>query len=132
MKAIKAEGGITFAQNDTAKFDGMPRSAIAAGAVDFVLAPQGIAHELAALARHPTSRPAAEQLFGDSAAMDEILEMVRRRSGVDFRLYKQATIQRRLARRMAVQKAETLADYLGVLRRDPAKPIPSSTTCSSK
>ena len=119
LKAIKAEGGITFAQNDTAKFDGMPRSAIAAGAVDFVLAPRDIAHELAALARRPTPRPGPEQPFGDSAAMDEILEMVRRRSGVDFRLYKQATIQRRLARRMAVQKAETLADYLGVLRRYP-------------
>ena len=57
LKAIKAEGGITFAQDDTAKFDGMPRSAIAAGVVDFVLAPQAIAMELTALARHPISRP---------------------------------------------------------------------------
>jgi two-component system CheB/CheR fusion protein len=121
LKAIKAEGGITFAQNDTAKFDGMPRSAIAAGAVDFILAPQAIAHELAALGRDRIPRPAAEQPFGDSGAMDEILEMVRRRSGVDFRLYKQATIQRRLARRMAAQRAETLPDYLGVLRRDPGE-----------
>ena len=114
LKAIKAEGGITFAQNDTAKFDGMPRSAIAAGVVDFVLPPQGIANQLAALAHHSTSPPAAEQLSG----MDGALEMIRQRSGVDFRLYKQATIQRRLARRMALQKAETLSDYLGVLRRD--------------
>jgi two-component system CheB/CheR fusion protein len=78
LEAIKAEGSITFAQNDTAKFDAMPRSAIAAGAVDFVLAPQGIAHELAVLARHRIPRPVAGQLFGDSAAMDEILEMDRR------------------------------------------------------
>ena len=119
LKAIKAQGGITFAQDDTARFDGMPRSAIAAGAVDFVLSPKDIAHELAALTRHSVSRPAAEQTFDDSAAMDEILEMVRRRSGVDFRLYKPATIQRRVARRLAVQKSATLADYLGVLRRDP-------------
>ena len=118
LKAIKAEGGITFAQNDTAKFDGMPRSAIAAGVVDFVLAPRSIAQELAAIARHRISRPAAEELFGDSPAMDEILAMVRRRTGVDFRLYKQTTIHRRLARRMAVRQTATLADYLGLLRRD--------------
>lgn len=120
LKAIKAEGGITFAQDDTAKFDGMPRSVIAAGHVDFVLDPRGIAHELAALARHPTYHHGGEQLF-DSAAMDQVLEMVRRRSGVDFRLYKQPTIQRRLARRMAVQKTGTLTDYLRVLRRDPGE-----------
>jgi len=116
LKAIKAEGGITFAQDDTAKFDGMPRSAIAAGVVDFVLAPQRIAQELAAIACLPISRPTPERLFDDSAAMDEILEMVRRRSGVDFRLYRQATINRRLTRRMAVQKTETLADYRDLLR----------------
>ncbi len=121
LKAIKAEGGITFAQNDTAKFDGMPRSAIAAGVVDFVLPPREIANQLAALAGHPASRPAAEQLSGDQAAMGGILEMIRQRAGVDFRLYKQATIQRRLARRMAVQKAGTLPDYLDVLHRDPGE-----------
>ena len=96
----------------------MPRSAIAAGVVDFVLAPQAIAKQLAALARHPTSCPTAEQLFDDSIAMDGLLEIVRRRSGVDFRLYKQATIQRRLARRMAMQNTETLSDYLNLLRHD--------------
>jgi two-component system CheB/CheR fusion protein len=103
LKAIKAEGGITFAQDDTAKFDGMPRSAIAAGVVDFVFPPQRIAQELAALARHPMSGPTPQQLFDDSHAMDKVLATVRRRTGVDFRLYKQATVQRRLARRMAVQ-----------------------------
>jgi two-component system CheB/CheR fusion protein len=63
LKAIKAEGGITFAQKpSSAKFDGMPSSAIAAGAVDFVLPPDGIAKQLAALARHPylDHRPVAD------------------------------------------------------------------------
>jgi two-component system, chemotaxis family, CheB/CheR fusion protein len=118
LKAIKAEGGITFAQNDTAKFDGMPRSAIAAGVVDFVLAPRSIAQELAALANHLISGSSAEELFDDSRAMDEILAILRRRTGIDFRLYKVNTIHRRLARRMALQKTETLADYLGLLGRD--------------
>jgi two-component system, chemotaxis family, CheB/CheR fusion protein len=53
LRAIKAEGGITFAQEPTsAKFDGMPSSAIAAGSVDFVLSPEAIAKQLVALARH--------------------------------------------------------------------------------
>jgi len=53
LEAIKAEGGITFAQDDSAGYDSMPRSAVAAGCVDFVLAPQAIAEELARLATHP-------------------------------------------------------------------------------
>ena len=59
MGAIKAEGGITFAQDPaSAKYDGMPRAAIAAGAVDFVLTPRKIAAELKRLARHPYVAPA--------------------------------------------------------------------------
>ena len=53
LEAIKAEGGITFAQNESAKYDSMPRSAVAAGCVDFVLAPDRIAKELARIAQHP-------------------------------------------------------------------------------
>ncbi|HEY6396332.1 MAG TPA: chemotaxis protein CheB, partial [Solirubrobacteraceae bacterium] len=53
LEAIKAEGGITFAQDESAKYDSMPRSAIAAGCVDLVLPPDGIARELARMSRHP-------------------------------------------------------------------------------
>ena len=53
LEAIKAEGGITFAQDDSAKYDSMPRSAVAAGCVDFVLSPQNMARELARIAAHP-------------------------------------------------------------------------------
>ncbi|MEO8047389.1 MAG: chemotaxis protein CheB [Nitrospirota bacterium] len=53
LEAIKAEGGVTFAQDESAKYDSMPRSAIAAGVVDFVLAPEQIAAELARIATHP-------------------------------------------------------------------------------
>jgi two-component system, chemotaxis family, CheB/CheR fusion protein len=53
LAAIKNEGGITFAQDNSAKYDGMPASAIASGAVDLVLPPGGIARELARIARHP-------------------------------------------------------------------------------
>ena len=53
LEAIKAEGGITFAQDGSARYDSMPRSAIGAGCVDFVLSPEGIAKELVRIARHP-------------------------------------------------------------------------------
>src|SRR5437762_896625 len=53
LEAIKAEGGITFAQDESAKYDSMPRSAISAGCVDFILSPENIARELAHIARHP-------------------------------------------------------------------------------
>ena len=53
LEAIKAEGGITFAQDDSAKYDSMPRSAVAAGCVDLVLSPPDIAKELARIAKHP-------------------------------------------------------------------------------
>ena len=53
LEAIKAEGGITLAQDDSARYDSMPRSAVAAGCVDFVLSPEKIAKELARIAAHP-------------------------------------------------------------------------------
>jgi len=53
LEAIKAEGGITIAQDDSARYDSMPRSAVAAGCVDFVLSPEHIAKELARIAKHP-------------------------------------------------------------------------------
>ena len=57
LKAIKSAGGITFAQEPkSAKFDGMPKSAILAGCVDFVLSPERIAMELSQIAFHPRMR----------------------------------------------------------------------------
>ena len=53
LEAIKGEGGITFAQDESAKYDSMPRSASAAGCVDYVLSPENIAKELARIAKHP-------------------------------------------------------------------------------
>ena len=61
LEAIKAEGGVTFAQDESAKYDSMPRSAISAGVVDLVLAPQKIAAELARIAKHPLVLGAAEE-----------------------------------------------------------------------
>lgn len=121
LQAIKVEGGITFAQQpESAKYDGMPRSAIAAGCVDLVLPPAGIANELARIANHPfvaklppegvaTSAPAKEEDW------TRLLRLLRAGSGVDFTFYKKSTIGRRLARRMALLKLESIGDYLSVL-----------------
>ena len=119
LKAIKAEGGITFAQDASAKFDGMPRSAIAAGSVDFVLSPRRIAEELATIAHHPLAAPTLEQLLDDFPTIDKILDALRKRTGVDFRLYKQPTVHRRLARRMLVRKVDSLDEYFQLLRSEP-------------
>lgn len=158
LESVKAEGGLTFAQDETAKYDSMPHSAIAAGCVDFVLSPEAIAKELARIAKHPFVMAAAtgpqpgrlaseaerESDQSDDAdtalasgghgtprtdsrrarteARDEpgkeslegyvkILGLLRKHCGVDFSLYKSSTIQRRVARRLVLNKHETLAAY---------------------
>src|SRR4030095_10589704 len=63
LEAIKAEGGITFAQDESAKYDSMPRSAVAAGCVDFVLSSADIANELARIAKHPYVAGEAHELL---------------------------------------------------------------------
>ena len=119
LKAIKAEGGITFAQDPaSAGFDGMPRSAIAGGCVDFVLTPKGIAQELVHVSRHPyVADPNMAQNSGnDEREFAEIFGILRTTSGVDFTLYKHGTIRRRIFRRMALHKIEKLAEYARFLR----------------
>ncbi len=114
LKAIKAAGGVTFAQEtQTAKFDSMPKSAIAAGVVDFILAPAGIARQLAAIAC--TSQVPVEHREGVESAGDaelaRILRLVRSATGMDFTQYKHSTLARRIKRRMALRGFETLDDY---------------------
>lgn len=120
LKHIKAEGGITFAQNHTAKFDSMPRSAIAAGAADFVLSPRQIAEELVAIARRPEAFDGHEGAApGEGPALERLLLLLRRHTGVDFNQYKQPTISRRLNRRMVVRKSENLQEYFRLLQKEP-------------
>jgi two-component system, chemotaxis family, CheB/CheR fusion protein len=120
LKAIKAEGGVTFAQDPkTATWPAMPASAIQAGAVDFVLAPSGIAAELARIGRHPYVLELGEAPEGDG--LEKIYLLLRSSSGVDFRLYKQPTVSRRVARRMALQKMASLEDYVRFLKQNAAE-----------
>lgn len=127
MAEIQARGGVTFAQEPgSAKYDGMPRSAIGAGCVDYVLPPREIASELARLVQHPyispsrtTDLPAVAQPDGSSINM--LFQLLRRITRVDFTHYRKTTILRRIQRRMLVHKFDKFADYVKFLQTNPAE-----------
>ncbi len=129
LAAIKAEAGITFAEAESsAKYFGMPLSAIDAGCVDAVLTPEALAGELARIARHPFVRPrrtrtkAPEAAFPESIdALGKIFFLLKQSSGVDFSLYKHTTLKRRISRRMVLQRIERVDDYVTMLRSHAAE-----------
>ncbi len=118
LKAIKAAGGVTFAQDlKTAQWPAMPMNAITAGSVDFVLSPKRIAEELARIGRHPYLSEARGVPEGSD--LDKVCLILRSSVGVDFGLYKQPTVRRRIARRMALQKIASLHKYAQILKQNP-------------
>ncbi|CAG5074794.1 Protein-glutamate methylesterase/protein-glutamine glutaminase [Dyadobacter sp. CECT 9623] len=127
LKAIKVAGGITFAQDESAAFQGMPQSAIMEGVVDMVLPPKDIAAELSRLSNHKevfqltaeTNEVAQDDT--DSEDLRKILAFVKSAAGVDFTHYKKATIRRRIIRRMLLYKIDTLAGYIDYLKKHPAE-----------
>src|SRR5579862_6655759 len=123
LREIKVVGGITMAQEpSTAKFDGMPRAAVATGAVDLVLPPREIALELDRISRHPFIRPLAteaEQLPVIDDQLPRIFTLLRNASGVDFTHYKLPTIRRRLQRRMVLHRITSIDTYVKYLQRNP-------------
>ena len=125
LKAIKAAGGVTFAQcEDTAKFDSMPNTAVATGDVDFVLPPHHIAEELVNFSRNPLlagSQPLAAVEVPELEALGTIFALLRSTTGVDFSQYKSATVGRRVQRRMLLYKLEQLEDYAQYLQEHPAE-----------
>jgi two-component system CheB/CheR fusion protein len=122
LKAIRAEGGVTFVQQPgTAEQPGMPTSALDTGMVDFCLSPAEIGDELMRLGAHPFVAQRRTAPSFDEGSVRKIFELLRKQSGVDFSTYKLATIERRLERRMAVQKVEAITDYLRLLEESRAE-----------
>ncbi len=128
LREIKAVGGITIAQTpEDAQIDGMPRAAIAAGAADLVLGVDDIADELMRLAALPLFQAKqddddeSESVAGAEEIYAAIFRLLRRATGVDFSHYKRPTIARRIARRMTLRHATTLASYLAALQADPVE-----------
>ncbi len=122
IRAIKEAGGIVIVQDDTtAKFDGMPRSAIATGLADHVLPPEQMPQQLLNFTKYPagmeSSSPAV--LLETDDKLSEIFSLLRARHGLDFSQYKPAMVARRIERRMIIHQVDELAEYLELLRQSP-------------
>ena len=123
LQAVKEAGGYTIVQDPlTARFDGMPTNAIAAGTADLILAPELMPEHLLKHVR-PGSAPveAAVVLAEDRVYVKEALDLVFTRTGCDFRSYKAPTIHRRIHKRMGEVGVEALPHYLEVLRESEAE-----------
>jgi len=128
LQAIKEAGGFTFAQDPaTAAYHGMPEMAVAASGVDFVLAPGKIALELAGIARNPHFVADAAPLqhsapqTAEGTALNSIFSVMLKATGIDFSLYREQTIQRRILRRLALRNIKSLDAYAAQLQQDEAE-----------
>lgn len=121
LKAIKAEVGMVMAQSeDSAKYDGMPRSAINTGLVDYILAPDKMPEQLIAYNKYAYKNPknTIQSKNGEQAPniLQKIFIILRAQTGHDFSQYKKNTIFRRIERRMNIHQIEDVADYLRYLQ----------------
>jgi two-component system CheB/CheR fusion protein len=122
LAAIRAAGGMTVVQTpESAAYDSMPKSAIAAGLADIVVAPEAMPARIAALRTRLTLPREPDVLAAESSmgAVDKALLLLRGRSGHDFGLYKRNTINRRIERRMAIHQLTRVTDYVRYLRENP-------------
>lgn len=115
-RAIKEAGGMIMAQDEiTAKFDGMPRSSIATGLVDYVLPPDKMPGEILNYTKHPFVRKDTSHeniLSKNIDSLTKIILILRDYSGIDFSYYKENTIIRRLERRVSINRFNTIEEYL--------------------
>jgi two-component system, chemotaxis family, CheB/CheR fusion protein len=125
IRAIKGEGGMVMVQQpDTAKYDGMPKSAIETGLVDFILPVEKMPESLIHYAHHPflesldkirlTEPPIKNQI-------QKIFALIRSATSHDFSHYKPGTIARRIERRLAIHQIKGLTDYILYLQQNPAE-----------
>lgn len=115
VRDIKGEGGMIMVQRPaTTEYDGMPRSALATGMVDFELPPAEMPAHLIAYVSHALgrlSRPAALAPKMETT-LEKIFVLLRTQIGHDFSLYKPSTVLRRIERRMAVHQIESMEEYV--------------------
>ncbi|MEI6486733.1 MAG: chemotaxis protein CheB [Sphingomonadales bacterium] len=123
---IKQAGGMCIAQDPlTARFDSMPRHAIASDFVDMVLAPDAMPAALLGYIHHSYVHARQPEMLvppgeaPSAAGLDDVLALLHARGGHDFSQYKPNTLSRRVHRRMGITKLEKLGDYLDLLARDP-------------
>lgn len=123
IRAIHDAGGLVLVQSvDTAKFDGMPKSAVETGVADFVLPVQEMPATLMRYICHPLAEgmyPAARSVAERETAMEKIHRLLRDRYGIDFSYYKPNTVARRTERRLMLNQSLDLDDYVKRLEEDP-------------
>ncbi len=126
LLAIKGEGGMVMAQDpDSCEFDGMPRSAIATGVVDYVLPPAEMPTRLIDYTAHAFGKPhigAGSVPIPDTLNMlKKIFILLRAQTGHDFSQYKPSTVSRRIERRMAIHQIENIDGYVKYLQQTPSE-----------
>jgi len=125
LRAIKEQGGLVVAQDPaSAKFAGMPQSAIDTGQVDIVAAAAELPLRINDYLRHaprgvPGASPAVAETAAQKSAFDKICILLRERTGNDFSLYKKSTVYRRVERRMGLHQIDRIAHYVQYLRENP-------------
>ena len=121
VQVIKAGGGMVMAQSpESSEYDGMPRSVIATGLVDYILPPvempgQLIAYVTQVFGKRPKVVPKTED------SMIKIFTLLRIQTGHDFSHYKKNTIIRRMERRMAIKNLKSVDEYVHYLEHKPAE-----------
>ena len=124
VRAVKGEGGMVMAQTpESTEYDGMPRSAIATGMVDFVLPPKEMSAQLLAYSSHVVGAGVAptSQVLLPGDDLRKVFLLLRSQTGHDFSQYKRNTIVRRVERRMAVHQINHLEDYVRYLQLTPGE-----------
>ncbi|HEX9116921.1 MAG TPA: chemotaxis protein CheB, partial [Anaerolineae bacterium] len=125
LKAIKEVGGMAMVQSlESASYDGMPRSAIATGQVDYILPPEKMPGELAAYTQRAyvhRAQPVASPAARPGNSLQKIAALLRAHNGHDFTGYKEQTVQRRIERRMAVTQIDEIDDYVRFLQQSPSE-----------
>ena len=125
-RAVKGEGGMVMVQTpDSTEYDGMPRSAIATGLVDYVLPPAEMPAQLIAYVSHAFGKKPRREVSSPSPrtedTMKKICILLRALTGHDFSQYKQNTVFRRVERRMAIHQIERPEEYLRYLQENPSE-----------
>jgi two-component system CheB/CheR fusion protein len=112
IRAIKEHGGMVMVQDEhTAKFDGMPRNAIATGLVDFILPPKEMPRQLLAFVKHPYAVQDSNVLATEDSDLTRIFALLRDKHKVDFTHYKPNTVVRRIERRVTINQCKDLKEY---------------------
>jgi two-component system, chemotaxis family, CheB/CheR fusion protein len=125
LKSIKSELGMVMAQEPkSAKFDGMPSSAIKTGLVDYILPPEEMPAQLINFITQKVKGVLLDTALTDGKipdAFQKIFILLRTHTGHDFSLYKQNTLYRRVERRMNIAQLDSLPDYIRLLQENPGE-----------